>query len=78
MNFWDRKIIKLYFDDERVANEACTPTTSIHDTDPVLKVSFVHFDQSWIGPSRTGPGPVPGTGFCGTGLYIQYIYIIIN
>ena len=45
VNHRGRMIVKVYFLNESSAKSACTPTTSIHDTDARLKMNFVMFDK---------------------------------
>ena len=48
MNFRGREIIKLYFDTQEAATNACTLDTSLHETDPFKKISFTIFSKKVI------------------------------
>ena len=48
MNFHGRKIIKLYFDTQKAATNACTLGISLYETDPFKKVSFIIFSKKVI------------------------------
>jgi|ERR1043165_7954131 hypothetical protein len=46
--FRERLIIKVYFLSESSAKAACTLSTSIHESDPRLKISFAIFSKDFI------------------------------
>ena len=48
VNYRGRLIFKVYFLSESSTKAACTPTTSIHDKDPRMKISFTMFNKMFI------------------------------